>query len=159
MFPYPSGNGLHCGHWYNYAIMDSYCRYLRYIGNDVFQPFVYDAFGLPAENYAKKMGCDPKIITHENINKFREQMIKMNTCYTEKLTTSNASYQKWTQWLFLKLKEKGLSYKAFKFNKVVSSFMILLNKNKHLNLTKDCKNEITNLLEIYMPNIKNKINK
>ena len=113
MFPYPSGNGLHCGHWYNYAIMDSYCRYLRYIGNDVFQPFGYDAFGLPAENYAKKMGVDPKIITHENINKFREQMIKMNTCYTEQLTTSNASYQKWTQWLFLKLKEKGLAYKAF----------------------------------------------
>jgi len=56
MFPYPSGNGLHVGHWYNYAIIDSYCRYQRFIGNNVFQPFGYDSFGLPTENYAKTEG-------------------------------------------------------------------------------------------------------
>ncbi|MFA6570391.1 MAG: class I tRNA ligase family protein, partial [Bacteroidota bacterium] len=56
MMPYPSGNGLHAGHWYNYSIIDSYCRYKRYIGKKVFQPFSYDAFGLPAENYAKQVG-------------------------------------------------------------------------------------------------------
>ena len=72
MFPYPSSNGLHIGHYYNYAIIDSYCRYLRYIGNTVFQPFGYDAFGLPAENYAKSVGGDPKTITYANIDTFRE---------------------------------------------------------------------------------------
>jgi leucyl-tRNA synthetase len=74
MFPYPSGSGLHCGHYYNYAIMDSYCRYKKFIGNQVFQPFGYDAFGLPAENYAKKVGRDAKEVTFENIENFRDQM-------------------------------------------------------------------------------------
>lgn len=112
MFPYPSGSGLHCGHWYNYAIMDSYCRYQRFIGNDVFQPFGYDAFGLPAENYAKQVGREPKEVTYENINKFRLQMKQMNTDFEELLITSDESYQKYTQWLFTKLYEKGLAYKS-----------------------------------------------
>lgn len=111
MFPYPSGSGLHIGHTYNYAIMDSYCRYWRHKGESVFQPFGYDSFGLPAENYAKKVGRDPKDVTYENIEKFRVQMDTMNTQYEEKLITSDESYQKWTQWLFTKLKEHGLAYK------------------------------------------------
>lgn len=60
MFPYPSGSGLHVGHWYNYAIVDSYCKIQKWQGHNVYQPFGYDAFGLPAENYAKKVGRDPK---------------------------------------------------------------------------------------------------
>lgn len=111
MFPYPSGDGLHIGHVYNYAIMDSYCRYLRYVGHNVDQSFGYDSFGLPAENYAIKMGRDPADVTAENIARFRIQMEKMNTQFVEKLVTSDPSYQKWTQWLFLKLKEHGLAYK------------------------------------------------
>jgi leucyl-tRNA synthetase len=111
MFPYPSGSGLHCGHWYNYAIIDSYCRYQRYIGNEVFQPFGYDSFGLPAENYAKKVGRNPKDVTYENIDMFRSQMKQMNTQYEELLITSDEEYQKHTQWLFTKLNEKGLAYK------------------------------------------------
>lgn len=111
MFPYPSGSGLHCGHWYNYAIIDSYCRYLRFVGYDVFQPFGYDAFGLPAENYAKQVGRDPKEVTYENVNKFRSQMEQMNTNYEELLITSDESYQKYTQWVFTKLYEHGLAYK------------------------------------------------
>ena len=111
MFPYPSGSGLHIGHFYNYAIIDSYCNYLRYKGDSVFQPFGYDSFGLPAENYAKKVGRDPKDVTYENISHFREQMSKMDTQYQELLITSDPSYQKWTQWLFTKLKEHGLAYK------------------------------------------------
>jgi len=111
MFPYPSGSGLHCGHWYNYAIIDSYCRYQRFIGNEVFQPFGYDAFGLPAENYAKQVGREPKEVTYENIDKFRLQMKQMNTDFEELLITSDESYQKHTQWLFTKLYEKGLAYK------------------------------------------------
>lgn len=113
MFPYPSGNGLHIGHYYNYAIVDSYCRWQRLKGAKVFQPFGYDAFGLPAENYARSIGGDPREITYENINKFRSQMEHMNTQYEEKLITSDKSYIKWTQWLFTKLLEKGLAYKTY----------------------------------------------
>lgn len=111
MFPYPSGDGLHIGHVYNYAITDSYCRFKRFMGDDVYQPFGYDAFGLPAENYAKKVGRDPKDVTAENIVNFRVQMEQMNTQFEEIAITSDPSYQKWTQWLFLKLKEHGLAYK------------------------------------------------
>lgn len=112
MFPYPSGSGLHIGHAYNYAITDSYCRFLKHQGHEVFQPFGYDAFGLPAENYARSVGGDPREITYQNIEKFRAQMEKMSTNYEELLVTSDPSYQKWTQWLFTKLLEKGLAYKA-----------------------------------------------
>jgi len=113
MFPYPSGNGLHLGHFYNYAIMDSYCRWLRYKGITVFQPFGYDAFGLPAENYARSVGRDPKDVTYENIEKFRNQMKSMNTDFKELLVTSDESYQKWTQWIFTQLHGRGLAYKKY----------------------------------------------
>lgn len=112
MFPYPSGAGLHLGHYYNYAIVDSYCRFLRYEGEEVFQPFGYDAFGLPAENYARSIGGDPKEVTLGNIEKFRSQMIRMNTLYNERLVTCLEPYTKWTQWIFTKLHERGLAYKA-----------------------------------------------
>jgi leucyl-tRNA synthetase len=113
MFPYPSGDGLHIGHYYNYAIVDSYCRWLKLQGEEVFQPFGYDAFGLPAENYAIKIGGDPRIVTNNNIINFRKQMEHMNTCYEEKLVTSEPNYIKWTQWVFTKLYEKGLAYKSY----------------------------------------------
>lgn len=111
MFPYPSGDGLHVGHAYNYAIVDSYCRWQRYKGIEVFQPFGFDAFGLPAENYARKHNRDPREVTYENIDKFRSQMKKMNTDYEDLLVTSDPSYYKWTQWLFIELYKKGLAYK------------------------------------------------
>lgn len=113
MFPYPSGAGLHLGHYYNYAIMDSYCRWQRHKGIDVFQPFGYDAFGLPAENYARQIGGDPADVTKTNIEHFRQQMTRMNTCYEERLVTCDPSYYKWTQWLFFKLQEHGKAYKAW----------------------------------------------
>lgn len=113
MFPYPSGSGLHIGHYYNYAIVDSYCRWLRLQGKDVFQPFGYDAFGLPAENYAKQIGGDPEIVTRTNIERFREQMNAMNTEFDERVITCDPSYYKWTRWLFLKMYEKGIAYKAW----------------------------------------------
>lgn len=112
MFPYPSGSGLHCGHWYNYAILDSYCRWLRYQGEEVFQPFGYDAFGLPAENYAKKIGRHPKEVTEENISSFKIEIQRMNTEYQTLLSTTEESYIKETQRIFILLKEKGLAYKA-----------------------------------------------
>lgn len=112
MFPYPSAAGLHLGHYYNYAIADSICRWKRYKGEEVFQPFGYDAFGLPAENYAKKVGGDPREITYQNIDNFRKQFDHMNTEYDEKLITSDESYYRWTQWLFSLLHARGLAYKA-----------------------------------------------
>lgn len=113
MFPYPSGAGLHLGHYYNYAVMDSYARWLRYRGQKVFLPFGYDAFGLPAENYAKSIGGDPREVTTANIATFRKQMERMNTFYDEKLVTCEPDYIKWTQWLFTQLHERGLAYKAY----------------------------------------------
>lgn len=111
MFPYPSGDGLHVGHAYNYSIVDSYCRWQRYKGTEVFQPIGYDSFGLPAENYARKHGRDPREVTYENIDKFRGQMKNMRTDYEDLLITSDPSYYKWTQWLFMELYKKGLAYK------------------------------------------------
>lgn len=111
MFPYPSGSGLHIGHYYNYALMDSYSRWLKYKGTEVFQPISWDSFGLPAENYAIKHNRDVKEVTDENIENFRNQFKRMNTGFEEKFKTSDPSYYKWTQWIFLKLKEKGLVYK------------------------------------------------
>ena len=113
MFPYPSGAGLHTGHYYNYAVMDTYCRWLRLQGQTVIQPFGYDAFGLPAENYAKQIGGDPAEVTWENIQRFRTQMSRMNTRYDERLVTCSPGYTKWTKWLFTRLKEEGLAYKAW----------------------------------------------
>lgn len=112
MFPYPSGSGLHVGHWYNYSIMDSYCRYQKYIGNNVFQPFGYDSFGLPAENYAKKVGRDVKDVTEENINNFRKTMDKMNIGYEELLSThENQLFKQQIYFLFTELYKRGLAYK------------------------------------------------
>lgn len=109
--PYPSGDAMHIGHCYNYAIMDSYCRWQRYKGIEVLAPFSYDSFGLPAENYARKHGRDPREVTYENIDKFRAQMKKMNTQYDEKFCTSDPFYYKWTQWVFMELYKRGLAYK------------------------------------------------
>src|SRR5690606_7871936 len=108
----PSGDGLHIGHFYNYAIIDSYCRYKRYRGVDVFQPFGYDAFGLPAENYARKVGGDPKEITYQNIDNFRKQMNFMNTEYEELLLTCSEYYINKTQEVFNLLLKRGLAYKS-----------------------------------------------
>jgi leucyl-tRNA synthetase len=112
MAPYPSGSSLHCGHYYNYAIVDSYCKIQKYQGHEVFQPFSYDSFGLPTENYAIKIGRDVAEVSLENIESFRHQMEKMNTSFDEKFTTSSSEFIKKSQWIFSKLLEHGLAYKA-----------------------------------------------
>lgn len=114
MFPYPSGSGLHIGHWYNYAIVDNYCKLQKYLGDSVFQPFGFDAFGLPAENYARKIGRNPMEVTYENMFNFKEEIKRMNTSFEYKFATCDPFYVERTQWLFLKLKGKGLAYKAIK---------------------------------------------
>lgn len=114
MFPYPSGAGLHVGHPEGYTATDIYCRYLKMQGYNVLHPMGFDSFGLPAENYAIKTNTHPAITTEKNINRFREQIKSLGMCYdwSREVITSEPDYYGWTQWLFLKLWEKGLAYEA-----------------------------------------------
>jgi leucyl-tRNA synthetase len=112
MFPYPSDEGLHVGHPEGYTATDIYCRYLRMNGYNVLHPMGFDSFGLPAENYAIKKGIHPAITTANNINHFRKQIKALGFSYDwdREVDTSDINYYKWTQWIFLKLFEKGLAY-------------------------------------------------
>lgn len=113
MFIYPSGAKLHCGHWYNYAPTDSWARYKSLRGFNVFEPMGYDAFGLPAENYAIKTGIHPYDSTMENIRDIRTQLKRIGCMYdwNAELMTCVPEYYKWNQWLFLQLYKKGLAYR------------------------------------------------
>ncbi|MDZ7413750.1 MAG: class I tRNA ligase family protein, partial [candidate division KSB1 bacterium] len=114
MFLYPSADKLHIGHWYNYGPTDSWARFKRMQGYNVFEPMGYDAFGLPAENYAIKKGVHPAISTAENIRFIRKQLERIGAMYDwdKEIDTSSPRYYKWTQWFFLKLYEHGLAYRA-----------------------------------------------
>ena len=114
MFPYPSAQGLHVGHPEGYTATDIYCRYLRMKGFQVLHPMGFDAFGLPAENYAIKMGTHPAITTAANVEKFRAQIKSLGFSYDwdREVDTTDEGYYQWTQWIFLKLLEKGLAYEA-----------------------------------------------
>ncbi|MDR2109808.1 MAG: leucine--tRNA ligase [Spirochaetaceae bacterium] len=114
MFPYPSAQGLHVGHPEGYTATDIYCRYLRMNGYNVLHPMGFDAFGLPAENYAIKTGTHPAVTTAANIEKFRAQIKALGFSYDwdREVDTSSGEYYRWTQWIFLKLFEKGLAYEA-----------------------------------------------
>ena len=114
MFPYPSGNGLHVGHPEGYTATDIYGRYLRMKGYNVLHPMGYDSFGLPAEQYAMKTGVHPRQSTEQNIANFERQIKSLGFAYDwdRKVCTHNADYYKWTQFIFLKLFEKGLAYEA-----------------------------------------------
>jgi leucyl-tRNA synthetase len=114
MFPYPSAQGLHVGHPEGYTATDIYCRYLRMNGYNVLHPMGFDAFGLPAENYAIKTGTHPAATTAANVNKFRSQIKALGFSYDwdREVDTSTPEYYRWTQWIFLKLFEKGLAYEA-----------------------------------------------
>jgi len=114
MFPYPSGQGLHVGHPEGYTATDIYCRYLRMNGYNVLHPMGFDAYGLPAENYAIQTGTHPAVTTAANINRFRTQIKALGFSYDwdREVDTSAEDYYRWTQWIFLKLFEKGLAYEA-----------------------------------------------
>lgn len=113
MFPYPSGASLHLGHWFNFAPADSFARYKQMTGYNVFHPMGFDAFGLPAENYAIKTGISPQISTRKNIDTMKRQLEEMGVNYdwNYSVETCSPEYYKWTQWLFVKLYEHGLAYK------------------------------------------------
>lgn len=114
MFSYPSGANLHVGHWYNYGLTDVYARYSRMKGYNVFHPMGFDAFGLPAENYAIKTGIHPKDSTLKNIETMERQLKEMGASFDwdYEIKTCLPDYYKWTQWCFVQLYKKGLAYRA-----------------------------------------------
>ncbi len=113
MFSYPSGANLHVGHWYNYALSDSWARMKKMQGYEVFQPMGFDAFGLPAENYAIKTGIHPLDSTHSNIRTMEKQLREMGGMFDwdAELATCEPEYYRWNQWLFLQLYKNGLAYR------------------------------------------------
>ncbi len=113
MFSYPSGAKLHLGHWYNFGMSDSYARFKKMTGYNVFEPMGFDAFGLPAENYAIKTGIHPKDSTEKNISIMEQQLSEMGAMFdwSSEVVTCRPEYYKWTQWLFLQLFKHGLAYR------------------------------------------------
>ena len=114
MFPYPSGSGLHVGHCEGYTATDIITRWKRMQGWNVLHPMGWDAFGLPAENYAIKTGIHPRITTEKAIANFRRQIDSVGFAYDweREVNTTDAGYVKWTQWIFLQLYKKGLAYEG-----------------------------------------------
>lgn len=146
MFSYPSGAQLHAGHWFNYGPVDSWARMKKMQGYNVFQPMGFDAFGLPAENYAIKTGVHPKDSTDQNIVKMEEQLKSMGAMFNwdHEVVTCNPDYYKWTQWLFLKLYEKGLAYrKKAPVNWCPSCNTVLANEQVVDGACERCSTEVT----------------
>ena len=114
MFPYPSGAGIHVGHWKSYTLSDVYSRQKFLQGYNVLHPMGWDAFGLPAENYAISQGVHPKKSTADNIANFKRQLKNLGAIYdwSKELNTTDPSYYKWTQWIFLQMYKAGLAYEA-----------------------------------------------
>jgi leucyl-tRNA synthetase len=115
MFPYPSANGVHVGHWRGYVLSDIYARRKWLEGYEILHPMGWDAFGLPAENYAIKNKIHPEIIVKESIANFKAQIKKIGALYNwdKEINTTDPEYYKWTQWIFLKMYQAGLAYQAY----------------------------------------------
>lgn len=146
MFSYPSGSQLHAGHWFNYGPVDSWARMKRMQGYNVFQPMGFDAFGLPAENYAIKTGIHPKDSTEKNIETMEKQLKAMGAMFDwdHEVVTCRPDYYKWTQWLFVKLFEKGLAYrKNAPVNWCPSCNTVLANEQVVDGTCERCSSEVT----------------
>lgn len=146
MFIYPSGERLHTGHWYNYGPTDTWARYQRMCGYNVFEPMGYDAFGLPAENYAIEHGVHPAISTAENVSQIRKQLQAMGAMYdwAKEIDTSSPEYYRWTQWLFLQLYKKGLAErKKAPVNWCPSCKTVLANEQVIEGHCERCENPVT----------------
>lgn len=131
MFSYPSGAKLHAGHWYNYSLSDSFARFMRMKGYNIFQPMGFDSFGLPAENYAIKTGIHPQDSTGKNIAIMEQQLKDMGAMFDwdAEVKTCMPDYYKWTQWMFLQLYKHGLAYrKAAPVNWCPSCNTVLANE-------------------------------
>ncbi|MCR4907351.1 MAG: leucine--tRNA ligase [Lachnospiraceae bacterium] len=112
MFPYPSANGLHVGHWRGYVISDVWSRYMLMKGHYLIHPMGWDAFGLPAENYAIKMGIHPAVSTAENVKNIKRQINQIAAIYDwdREVNTTDPEFYRWTQWIFVQMFKKGLAY-------------------------------------------------
>lgn len=112
MFPYPSGAGMHTGHFFEHSIVDAVARFRRALGHNVVYPMGWDSFGLPAENYAIKTGTAPAIVTKQNIANFKNQLTRVGASidWSREINTTDPEYYKWTQWVFTQMFERGLAY-------------------------------------------------
>ena len=146
MFSYPSGSQLHAGHWFNYGPVDTWARLKRMQGYNVFQPMGFDAFGLPAENFAIKTGIHPQDSTYKNIKTMEEQLKAMGAMFNweSEVVTCDPEYYKWTQWLFLQLYKKGLAYrKNAPVNWCPSCNTVLANEQVVDGACERCNTEVT----------------
>ncbi|MFA5995144.1 MAG: leucine--tRNA ligase [Patescibacteria group bacterium] len=145
MFPYPSANGLHVGHPEGYTATDIFSRYKRMGGFNVLHPMGWDAFGLPAENYAIKTGVDPDTSTHNNIKNFTRQIKALGFSYdwSREIDTSSPEYYCWTQWIFLQMYQHGLAYrKKAHVNWCASCQTVLANEQVVNGACERCKNPV-----------------
>lgn len=146
MFSYPSGAKLHAGHWYNYGPADTFARFKRMQGYEVFQPMGFDAFGLPAENYAIKTGIHPEESTLKNIATMEGQLKRIGAMYDwdYEIKTCLPEYYKWTQWMFLQLYKKGLAYrKEAPVNWCPSCNTVLANEQAQGGICERCGSQVT----------------
>lgn len=146
MFSYPSGSQLHAGHWFNYGPVDSWARLKRMQGFNVFQPMGFDAFGLPAENFAIKTGIHPKDSTFKNIENMEKQLKAMGAMFNweNEVVTCSEDYYKWTQWLFLELYKNNLAYrKKAPVNWCPSCQTVLANEQVLDGACERCSTEVT----------------
>lgn len=144
-FPYPSGQGLHVGHPRSYTALDIVARKKRLSGYNVLYPMGWDAFGLPTENYAIKNHIHPEIVTRENINNFKRQlkMLGFSFDWSREINTTDPAYYKWTQWIFLRLFEKGLAYKKeMAVNWCTSCKCVLANEEVVSGVCERCGSEV-----------------
>ncbi len=146
MFSYPSGAKLHAGHWYNYGPADTFARFKRMQGYEVFQPMGFDAFGLPAENYAIKTGIHPEESTLKNIETMEGQLRRIGATYDwdYEVKTCTPDYYKWTQWMFLQLYKRGLAYrKEAPVNWCPSCNTVLANEQAQGGVCERCGSQVT----------------
>ena len=146
MFPYPSASGLHVGHWRGYVISDVWSRYKLLQNHHIIHPMGWDAFGLPAENYAIKMGVHPAICTAENVIGFKKQLGEIAALYDwdMEVNTTDPDFYKWTQWIFVQMFKQGLAYeKEFPINWCPSCKTGLANEEVVQGLCDRCQTEVT----------------
>lgn len=146
MFPYPSGNGIHVGHWRGYVISDVWSRYKLLQGHYIVHPMGWDAFGLPAENYAIKMGVHPAKATADNVTNFKRQIDEIAALYDwdMEVNTTDPAFYKWTQWIFVKMFKEGLAYeKEFPINWCPSCKTGLANEEVVNGKCERCATEVT----------------
>lgn len=146
-FPYPSANGLHVGHPRSYVALDIIARKRRLQGFNVLYPMGWDAFGLPTENFAIKTKIHPKIVTQKNIKKFKAQLKSLGLSFdwSREVDTTCEDYYKWTQWIFLKMFEKGLAYKKeMNVNWCTNCNCVLANEEVVNSLCERCGSEVVN---------------